>query len=145
MAPRVKANSELGRLLQEKIGFPPPTMKRNSALAGMQALGRLPKMERNSTEAEYEQLLIARMRAGEVAWFEFEAITLVLAERTSYQPDFFVMLSSGQLEVHEVKGRWTDDARVKIKVAARLFPFRFIAVQKVPKKSGGGWKFEYFD
>jgi hypothetical protein len=26
-------------------------------------------------------------------------------------------------------GHWEDDARVKIKVAARLFPFRFFAFQ----------------
>jgi hypothetical protein len=46
--------------------------------------------------------------------------------------------------MHEVKGFWTDDARVKIKVAADLYPFRFIAAQALPKKQGGGWKIEEF-
>ena len=35
---------------------------------------------------------------------------------------------SGVLELHECKGFWRDDARVKIKVAASLYPFKFIAV-----------------
>jgi hypothetical protein len=30
------------------------------------------------------------------------------------------MLADGQLQAHEVKGHWEDDARVKIKVAASL-------------------------
>jgi hypothetical protein len=33
---------------------------------------------------------------------------------------------------------------VKIKVAADLYPFRFIAVQALPKKEGGGWRVETF-
>ena len=44
------------------------------------------------------------------------------------------MVASGQIEVHEVKGFWTDDALVKIKVAAAKFPFRFIAKQYVKKE-----------
>lgn len=38
----------------------------------------------------------------------------------------------------------TDDARVKIKVAADLYPFEFIAIRALPKKSGGGWAEEMF-
>ena len=41
-----------------------------------------------------------------------------------------------------MKGHWEDDARVKIKVAAAMFPFTFIAVFAAPKKDGGGWRFE---
>jgi hypothetical protein len=36
---------------------------------------------------------------------------------------------------------WTDDARVKIKVAASLFPIRFIAVTRT---KGGSWVRESF-
>lgn len=39
------------------------------------------------------------------------------------------------MECHEVKGFWTDDAKVKIKVAAEQYPFRFIAFKKC--KLGG--------
>lgn len=105
-----------------------------------QALGRLPQGRQNKTEAAYGDYLELRRRAGEVAWFKFEAIKLRLADLTFYTPDYFVMLTNGELEVHEVKGHWEDDARVKIKVAASLFPFRFIGVRKVR----GSWDFEVF-
>jgi hypothetical protein len=111
----------------------------------MFALGRLKKGERNNTEKEYEQLLTARLHAGEIAWFKFEGIKLRLADNTFYTPDFAVMLSNGQMEMHEVKGRWLDDARAKIKIAAELFPFRFIAITKAAKKNGGGWVIESFE
>lgn len=54
------------------------------------------------------------------------------------------MLADGALEAHEVKGFWEDDARAKIKIAADMYPIRFIAVQVLPKKAGGGWKIEEF-
>jgi hypothetical protein len=106
----------------------------------IQALGRLKSGRMNKTEQAYEQLLKLRQRAGEVIWYKFEAINLRLADNTFYKPDFFVMLADGTLEVHEVKGHWTDDARVKIKVAAELYPFQFVAVKRV----GGDWKSEVF-
>jgi len=108
------------------------------------ALGRLKVGVMNKTEAAYAENLNRRMLAGEVLWFKFEGIKLRLADATFYSPDFAVMVDSGQMEMHEVKGFWQDDARVKIKVAASLFPFRFIAVQPLAKKVGGGWKTEEF-
>jgi hypothetical protein len=54
------------------------------------------------------------------------------------------MLASGELECHEVKGHWQDDARVKVKVVADQYPLRFIAVTANTKKSGGGWAVEEF-
>lgn len=106
-----------------------------------QALGRLKAGAMNKTEREYADMLEMRKRAGEVAWWAFEAMKLRLADNTFYTPDFTVMLAGGELEQHEVKGFWTDDARVKIKVAASLFPFPFFAVKKV---KGGAWEVEAF-
>ena len=94
----------------------------------------------NKTEAAYPDHLGLRQMSGEVAWFAFEAVKLRLADKTFYTPDFAVMLADGTIEQHEVKGFWEDDARVKIKVAAAMFPFRFIGVQK----DKTGWKFEDF-
>ena len=108
------------------------------------ALGRLKTGQLNKTEAEYEQLLRIRQSGGEIAWYRFEGIKLRLADNTFYSPDFAVMLTNGQMEMHEVKGYWRDDARAKIKIAADQYPFRFIAVQKQAKKRGGGWKVEEF-
>lgn len=109
------------------------------------ALGRLKTGERNKTEAAYESHLSALMAAGEVTWFKFEGVKLRLADNTFYTPDFAVMRSDGLMEMHEVKGFWADDARVKIKVAADLYPFRFLAVRVKPKKEGGGWSVELFE
>jgi len=104
------------------------------------ALGRMKAGKQNKTEGAYGDHLELRKRAGEVAWYAFEGVKLRLADNTFYTPDFAVMLTSGQLEMHEVKGFWEDDARVKIKVAAALFPFQFIGVQSVK----GAWKSEEF-
>ncbi|MDR2365852.1 MAG: DUF1064 domain-containing protein [Zoogloeaceae bacterium] len=106
------------------------------------ALGRLKAGHMNQTEAEYGNLLAIRKSAGEVAWFLFEGVKLRLADNTFYTPDFVVMLANGEMEMHEVKGFWQDDARVKIKVAADRFPFRFLAMRKRTKKEGGGWETE---
>lgn len=43
-----------------------------------------------------------------------------------------------------MKGHWQDDARAKIKIAAAMYPFRFIAVKAKPKRVGGGWEVEVF-
>ncbi|WP_338505178.1 DUF1064 domain-containing protein [Erwinia aphidicola] len=108
------------------------------------ALGRLKTGQMNKTEAAYGQHLELRKRAGEITWYKFEGLKLRLADNTFYSPDFFVMLSSGELEAHEVKGHWQDDARAKIKIAADMYPFRFIAIKAQTKKAGGGWAVEEF-
>jgi len=110
----------------------------------LQALGRLKTGTMNKTEAAYAAMLDARRHAGEVAWFKFEGIKLRLADNTFYTPDFAVMLADGALEMHEVKGFWQDDARVKIKIAADLYPMRFVAIRVQSKKEGGGWAPEEF-
>jgi len=111
----------------------------------IQALGRLKTGAQNKTEAAYEaSVLRPAMMAGEIAWYRFEGIKFRLADNTFYTPDYAVMLSDGSMEAHEVKGFWTDDARVKIKIAADQYPFRFIAVRAQSKKAGGGWDREVF-
>src|SRR5262249_48727661 len=95
------------------------------------ALGRLPPGAMNKTEEAYSTHLQGLVIAGEIQWFKFEALKLRLADNTFCSPDLLVMTAARELEVHEVKGFWEDDARVKIKVAASLFPMlRFIAAKK---------------
>jgi hypothetical protein len=67
-----------------------------------------------------------------------------LGDNCHYSPDFAVMLTGGRMQMHEVKGHWQDDARVKIKAAAEQYPFEFIAVRKQSKKAGGGFAVEEF-
>ena len=51
-------------------------------------------------------------------------------------------MADGALEAHEVKGYMMADANVKIKVAADLYPIRFLIVRAKPKREGGGWRIE---
>lgn len=108
------------------------------------ALGRLKTGQMNKTESEYAQHLELLKRTGKIAWYRFEGMKFRLADNTFYTPDFAVMRSDGALEMHEVKGFWHDDARVKIKVAAEQYPMAFIAVRKKANKEGGGWEIERF-
>jgi hypothetical protein len=98
----------------------------------------------NKTEAAYAAHLEGRKVLGQIEWFAFEAVKLKLAPNTFYTPDFVVMTCDGVIEFHEVKGHWEDDARVKVKVAAELFPFRFVALKPRRKRDGGGWDEETF-
>jgi hypothetical protein len=106
------------------------------------ALGRLKTGERNKTEAAYEQHLQLRLRAGDILWFKFEALKFRLADNTFLTPDFALMTSEGFIEIHDTKPSLTfiqDDAKVKMKVAAEGFPFRFFYVVPKKKRDGGGW------
>jgi hypothetical protein len=108
------------------------------------ALGRLKTGQMNKTEARYGQYLEGKKITGEVLWYKFEGLKLRLADNTFYTPDFAVMNSKSEIECHEVKGFWQDDARAKIKIAADMYPFRFVAVKVRAKKNGGGWEEEEF-
>ena len=110
------------------------------ALPKMRGRGRMPPGEMNKLETAYSVHLEYRRLQGEVSWWRFEAMTLKLAKDTRYTPDFAVMLADGSIECHETKGHWEDDALVKIKVAAAMFPFAFIAASA----DGDGWKFRHF-
>lgn len=120
-----------------------PVEQRNASNARF-ALGRLKPGEMNKTEAAYAAHLELQKAAGNVLWYRFEGVKLRLADNTFLTIDFAVMAADGTIEMHEVKGHWEDDARVKIKVAAVQYPFRFIAVKARAKKHGGGWEVEEF-
>lgn len=97
----------------------------------------------NGLESRYAGRLEGMRRVGSLAWWEFESITLRLADNTRYTPDFFIVLPDGTAGFHETKGFWRDDGRAKIKVAAELYPmFFFVAVQWDAKSKG--WKYENF-
>jgi hypothetical protein len=117
---------------------------RNPGQSGAFAKGRLRVGQMNGTEKNYAQELELQKKAGTLLWYRFEGVKLRLADNTFYTPDFAVMNLDMILEFHEVKGHWQDDARVKIKVAAEMYPFKFFAMSPIPKKSGGGWKVEVF-
>ncbi|MEV5456684.1 hypothetical protein [Streptomyces sp. NPDC052535] len=109
----------------------------------MLALGRLKTGELNKTEAAYAQRLRMLEASGQILWHKFEGLKLRLADNTFFTPDFAVVAADGVVELHVVKGHWQDDARAKIKIAAAMYPFRFIAVKVKPKRDGG-WDVEEF-
>lgn len=117
---------------------------RKQSGAAVFALGRLKTGQMNKTEAAYAAHLETQKSLGDILWYKFEGVKVRLADNTFYTPDFAVMTHDGSLEMREVKGHWQDDARVKIKVAADQYPFKFIAVKVRPKKDGGGWSVEEF-
>ena len=82
----------------------------------------------NKLESQYAVTLESMKQRGEILDYQFEAITFKLGHRCTYTPDFLVVFPD-HFEIHEVKGHWREAARVRIKVAASLYPwFRFVAV-----------------
>lgn len=99
----------------------------------------------NGTEKRRAIELEALRRTGEIVLWQFEAITLKLADDTRYTPDLFVLMPDGSARFEEVKGFLRDDALVKIKVAAAQFPFfRFVMYTSRTQKLGGGWEIREF-
>ncbi len=107
-------------------------------------------------EEEFAWLLEQRKRTGEIVDYVFEGLTFRLADRTTYTPDFLIV-HSDYFELVDVKARgiarlvrakmrkeykkqWSskrDDAAVKIKVAAALFPWMRWAYYF--READGGW------
>jgi hypothetical protein len=110
----------------------------------------------NKTEDSFAQFLALQKAAGEIADWSFEPVRLRLGAdwKTSYTPDFLVYEADLTMTYWEVKGGkkseggawiayWPEDSRLKVKTAARLFPWhRFRAAW--PLQGGAGWDFEDF-
>jgi hypothetical protein len=121
--------------------------------AQLRARGRVRKRrgERNETEAEFERELLVMRSVGAIVWYAFQAITLRLADDTTYTPDFAVQYPDGLLRLIDVKGTTKtrggkykpfveEDAKVKAKVAAEQFPIAIAYAYKLPAKAGGMWR-----
>lgn len=123
-APDVKVN--------EVENDTPEAAKGNSARRHTRtAKGSQPKGTMNGLEAAYAAELELRKQAGEIVTWEYEKVTLKLAPRTTYTPDFFVIHADMTLEYVELKGFERDDAAAKFKIAAAQFPyFRFLMLKK---------------
>lgn len=110
---------------------------------------------RNRVEAAYEAYLEVLKRAGEIVDYKFEGIKLRLADNTFYTPDFLVFAKDDVVELHDTKGTTTktrssgekvkapwveEDAKLKIKLVAELYPFRTYIVFK----NGNAWEKQAF-
>lgn len=88
----------------------------------------------NKWEQQYLQHLLS---LPGVVSASYEPLTLRLADRTGYTPDFLVVMADGSVQFHEVKGYSRDDAIVKFKVAAELYKNVFVMVRK---GGAGSWE-----
>lgn len=141
MTPRAKLEARLiaeGKL-PARDANPPAPRKGKDALY---ALGRLKTGERNKTEQRFEdEILRPGMLAGDILWYRFEGIKLRLADNTFLTVDFAVMGANSILTMIDVKGGEAviqEDARVKMKVAADAYPFRF----QFAFPGRAGWTYE---
>lgn len=96
----------------------------------------------NGTERTRALELEAMRRSGQIAAWWYERWTFKLADDTRYTPDFVVQENDGTLRIEETKGFWRDDARVKVKVFAALYPFPVRVLVARAKRHGGGWDIE---
>jgi hypothetical protein len=93
----------------------------------------------NKTEEAFSRELQKLHLAGEIESWSFEACKFRLAPKTFYTPDFMVVFPN-YIALYDVKPSFRfvqDDAAVKIKVAARLFPW--FAWRLVAPRRGGGF------
>lgn len=83
-------------------------------------------------EEIYYNKLLGMAANGEIASVEYEPVTFKLAPRTTYTPDFLIVMPDGKIQIHEVKGFAREDAIVKFKVAAAKNPWAvFVMIRKV--------------
>ncbi|MEE9609507.1 MAG: hypothetical protein V3U03_17355 [Myxococcota bacterium] len=108
----------------------------------------------NKLERRYHDLLELLRLDRQILDVRFEPEKFRLADGSFYTPDFRLILPTGIVEFHEVKGFWREAARVRIKLAAELNPYVFRSVTEVdplhPKRSnrrierGSVWIWETF-
>ena len=99
---------------------------------------------RSQTEHKYADRLQKLKLAGEIYDWQYEADKLILAERTTYTPDFKLWLTKGRFVYHEVKG-WSRNlaaGMVKFKVAVQMFPNTEFYLVKEDKIRG--WSIKRF-
>ena len=124
----LRSNAELRALLRGEAsgrGISPETEREPGPLGRRVPPVLDPETRMNKTEARYAAHLEALLQAGEIVAYRFEALKFRLAKRTFLKTDFLVVKWT-RMEVYDVKadsGHWEDDARVKMKVAAALYPW----------------------
>lgn len=86
----------------------------------------------NKTEAAY----LALLRGMGHHWLGIQCVTLKLADDCRFTPDFAFVDAGGRFHFIDVKGFQREDALLKIKFAARHFPW---ASYYIVSKTKAGW------
>jgi hypothetical protein len=89
----------------------------------------------NKTERRYLEILRQR---EELVWIGVHTFRLRMAANTHYTPDFATLDKDGLFTMIDTKGEFTrEDAQLKIKLAARMFPmFRWVKAELTPARGG---------
>ena len=95
----------------------------------------------NKTQIAFAVDLDSRKRSGQIAEWWFRPATFRLSGGGEYTPPFMVQSTSGELSVADV-GYGAEDARIKIKMFAELYPFPTKAFTRA--KTHSGWDVETF-
>jgi len=89
----------------------------------------IPKPIMNKTEARFADYLEQLKHMKEIVAYRFEPVKFILARNvkgarnaTTYTPDFLVVYPD-RFVFYEVKGFYRDDAIVKSKVTAEMYPW----------------------
>jgi len=93
----------------------------------------------NQWELDFASRLEVLRHYGDIKGWGRDLINLRLAYRTFYRPDFFYVDQNDRINFYEIKGFERDDAMVKIKVAASMFPFFDFTLVRRKK---GEWHYE---
>jgi hypothetical protein len=140
-------------LITDRSSVLPTDLKRQDK-AVLRARGRVRKRagEMNRTEQSFANKLQQDEAAGIIQWYAFEAMKFRLADNTFYTPDFAVLYHDGSLWLIDTKGTTKkdgkykpfveEDAKIKAKLAAEIFPISFALAYRLPQKEGGQWVIE---
>jgi hypothetical protein len=110
---------------------------RRNARIDMHKLGVMKNGHMNETEKCYAWILEARKNKQEIIDYQYEAYKLRIADDCWYVLDFMVQRLDGVLELHEVKGPYIrEDAMIKLRAIAELFPFPVFLCQRQGKGTG---------
>ncbi len=141
-----KASMLVSEIEREAAGGEPAKVVRTFTVPDVAPKGRrLLKQDTkgpNKLEQEFHAFLREEWKPDECLIYA-QGLTLMLANGVRYTPDFVVVDAADKVLAFETKGFMRDDAGVKVKVAARVFPWiKFHLVTKRRKKDGGGWAIE---
>ena len=111
----------------------PYPAKRKANRKQIERCGHLKASKPPNTRRSFPRGTLNRSEKSFLEWLRqerwtqigFETIRIELAHRCWYTPDLIAFKPGEKISFFEVKGFWEDDARVKIKVAARLLPKTF--------------------
>jgi hypothetical protein len=148
----VKSAGELARILRNpgketiidkktgkaKVLSPPMPTHVPGTMDGKASERRVPYDSRE--EEEWADILEARKANGAILEWWFQPERFRVGDGAWYTPDFRVLMPDQSIVFHEIKGgRIREAARVRFLAVASHHPYRYVMIQKRPKKEGGGW------